>query len=208
MEFIGSSPSHSPFPLGRALTVPAHFALCRKPRSARARCGRLLLLRPLVSGALLPPPASPTAPACKRPMTAFPCPSRSHLHPLSHASLQRLSTGASRPSATRPAGPRASRSCQWSPPSTSPPAGRSAAALAARSARRSTTFLTVSDARWRPEAAASVHGSGAPERLEAVQGWPQHPCTLGGRLEDGSFGWVGASHGNGWHIESRPRARA
>ena len=72
----GPSPLHSPFPSGRALTVPAHLALHRKPRSARARCGRLLLLRPLVSGAPLPPPASPTASACKRPMTARPCPSR------------------------------------------------------------------------------------------------------------------------------------
>lgn len=84
----GPSPLHSPFPLGRALTVPAHLALHRKPRSARARCGRRLLLRPLVSGAPLPPPASPTASACKRPMTARPCPS--HFAP--PPSLSRLSS--------------------------------------------------------------------------------------------------------------------
>jgi hypothetical protein len=89
----GPSPLHSPFPSGRALTVPAHLALHRKPRSARARCGRLLLLRPLVRVAPLPPSARPTAPACKRPMTARPCPSPSLLPPslsrLSSASLHR-----------------------------------------------------------------------------------------------------------------------
>ena len=92
----------SPSSLGRALTGAAHLALRRNLRLACALSGRLLPRRPVVSGAPLPPPASPTAPACKRPMTAFPCPSRSHLHPLSHASHWRLSTGASRPSATRP----------------------------------------------------------------------------------------------------------
>ena len=188
MGFNGPSPLHSPFPLGRALTAPAHFALRRKLRSAHALPGRLLRRRPLVSGAPLPPPASPTAAACKCPMTAFPCPSRSHLHPLSHASHQRLSTGASRPSATRPASPRPSMAGQWLPPSTSTPAGQPSAAAAARRARRSTTSLTVSDARWRPEAAASAHDCGAPEWPEAAQDWPQCPCRLAGRLEGG---WVG-----------------
>ena len=66
----------------------------RNLRSAHPLPGRLLARRPLVSSSPLPPPARPTTPACKRGMTARPCPSLSHPPTLSLTPLIDLSSQA------------------------------------------------------------------------------------------------------------------
>ena len=104
----------------------------------------------------------------------------------SHSSHRLPFTGVSRQVARCPTCPRPTRAGQWWPPSTSAPAGRPSAALVTSTSRRSMAFSALSAAL---EAAASADGCGAPEGLVAVQGRPQRPYTLGGRLEDG---WVGA----------------
>ena len=172
----GTSPLHSPPRLGRALTGSAHLARPQEPQirtsSSRSTFGAVATCKQL-----------PVAPASQADdpsvQTSYDSSSLSlsvaPSHPISHASYQPRFTGASRPSATRPASPASSRAGQWLPPSTSTPAGRPSAAAAARRARRSTTSSTASAAVEAAAGANGCGGCGALERRQTAQGWAQHP---------------------------------
>ena len=113
-------------PLWVAISPVRHASYCSQAlRLVHALPGRLLAPRPPVSGAPLPPPASPTVPACKRPMTARPCPSPSLLPSSLCTALTcgpaTLSLGVSRPAATRPASPTSDWASRWLPPSIAAP---------------------------------------------------------------------------------------
>ena len=161
--FNGTSPLHSPSRLGRALTGSAHLARPQEPQigtsSSRSTFGAAATCEQL-----------PVAPASQADdpsvQTSYDSSSLSlsvaPSHPLSHASHRPDFSGASRPSATRPASPTSSRAGQWLPPSTSTPAGLPSAAAAARRAHRSMTSSTASAAVQGAASANGCGGCGAP----------------------------------------------
>ena len=121
------------------------------PTTCSAPTGKRLSVAPATQ------PEGPGAMSMHR--RASPCPRASHWLTLLRTrhllTFQPTSTGACRRPATRSSGTRSSTARQWSPPSTSTPAGGPAAALVTRRARRPTIASTASIV---VEAAANCDG--------------------------------------------------